>query len=198
MTMERDEHGNDVTVHSELQNRLFRKIDLNNESTYNVFNPVFRDVSLLNGLNTMLMRIEDVCELARGTLSDVNQDARTATEIAVLKQRSYAANAQLQKALESTLKDVVYIMDVYATLYELAPDGDYDVSIEWDDSIEVDRESEMSKRLTLVQNGLSSKVEFRMWYYGETEEQAIQALDRIQKYNSYEMQSNINSEETEV
>ena len=27
------------------------------------------------------MRIEDVCELARGTLSDVNQDARTATEI---------------------------------------------------------------------------------------------------------------------
>jgi A118 family predicted phage portal protein len=198
LTMERDEHGNDVTVHSELQNRLFRKIDLNNESTYNVFNPVFRDVSLLNGLNTMLMRIEDVCELARGTLSDVNQDARTATEIAVLKQRSYAANAQLQKALESTLKDVVYIMDVYATLYELAPDGDYDVSIEWDDSIEVDRESEMSKRLTLVQNGLSSKVEFRMWYYGETEEQAIQALDRIQKYNSYEMQSNINSEETEV
>ena len=146
----------------------------------------------------MLMRIEDVCELARGTLSDVNQDARTATEIAVLKQRSYAANAQLQKALESTLKDVVYIMDVYATLYELAPDGDYDVSIEWDDSIEVDRESEMSKRLTLVQNGLSSKVEFRMWYYGETEEQAIQALDRIQKYNSYEMQSNINSKETEV
>ena len=111
--MERDEHGNDVTVHSELQNRLFRKIDLNNESTYNVFNPVFRDVSLLNGLNTMLMRIEDVCELARGTLSDVNQDARTATEIAVLKQRSYAANAQLQKALESTLKDVVYIMDVW-------------------------------------------------------------------------------------
>ena len=80
----------------------------------------------------------------------------------------------------------------------MAPDGDYDVSIEWDDSIEVDRESEMSKRLTLVQNGLSSKVEFRMWYYGETEEQAIQALDRIQKYNSYEMQSNINSEETEV
>ena len=62
----------------------------------------------------------------------------------------------------------------------------------------MDRESEMSKRLTLVQNGLSSKVEFRMWYYGETEEQAIQALDRIQKYNSYEMQSNINSEETEV
>ena len=65
-------------------------------------------------------------------------------------------------------------------------------------SIEVDRESEMSKRLTLVQNGLSSKVEFRMWYYGETEEQAIQALDKIQKYNSYETQSNMNNEETEV
>lgn len=198
LTMERDEFGNDITRHSELQNRLFRKIDLNNENTYNVFNPSLRDASLLNGLNTMLMRIEDVCELARGTLSDVNQDVRTATEIAVLKQRSYAANAQLQKALESTLRDVVYIMDVYTTLYDLAPDGEYDISVEWDDSIEVDRESETAKRLTLVQNGISSKVEFRMWYYGETEEQAMQALDKIQKYNSYEMKANMDSEVTEV
>lgn len=198
LTVERDENGNDVTIHTELQNRLFRKVDLNSEDTYNVFSPALRDESLLNGLNTMLMRIEDVCELARGTLSDVNQDARTATEIAVLKQRSYAANAQIQKALENALRDVVYIMDVYATLYSLAPDGEYDVSFEWDDSIEVDKESEMAKRLTLVQNGISSKVEFRMWYYGETEEQAIQALEKIQQYNSYEMKSNMDTEETEV
>lgn len=178
--------GNEVVIPNKLQNRLFRKVDLNDENTYEVFSPALRDESLLNGLNNILTRIEDVCELARGTISDVNQDARTATEIAVLKQRSYAANAQIQKALENALKDVVYIMDVYTTLYKLAPAGEYDVSFEWDDSIEVDKESEMTKRLTLVQNGMSSKVEFRMWYYGETEEQAIKALAKIQEYNAYE------------
>ena len=186
LTLKRDKEGNDITIHSNLQKRLFRKVDLNNEQTYNVFSPSIRDGSQINALNNILMRVEDTCELARGTLADVNAEARTATEIAVLKQRSYAANAQLQKALEDTLKDVVYIMDVYTTLYELAPDGEYDVSFEWDDSIQVDKESEMNKRLSLVNAGISNKVEFRMWYYGETEEQAIQALNKGQTFNNYE------------
>lgn len=195
LTLERDKDGNDITVHSKLQNRLFRKVDMNEENTYNVFSPALRDASILNGLNNILMRIEDTCEMARGTLSDVNQEARTATEITVLKQRSYTANAQIQKALENTLKDVVYIMNVYTTLYELAPEGDYDVSFEWDDSIQVDKESEMNKRLSLVMQGIDSKVSFRMWYYGETEQQALQALAKVQQYNSFEMMSQIGNEE---
>ena len=197
LTLERDKDGNDITIHSKLQNRLYRKVDMNEESTYEVFSPPIRDASLFNGLNNILMRIEDVCEMARGTLSDVNAEARTATEIAVLKQRSYAANAQLQKSLEDTLKDVVYIMDVYTTLYELAPDGDYNVSFEWDDSIQVDKESEMNKRLALVHAGISNKVEFRMWYYGETEQQAIQALFKGQQYNNYEMMNSPEMQQNE-
>ena len=197
LTLERDKDGNDITVHSHLQNRLYRKVDMNNESTYEVFSPAIRDASLFNGLNNILMRIEDTCELARGTIADVNAEARTATEITVLKQRSYAANSQLQKALENTIKDVVYIMDVYTTLYELAPDGDYDISFEWDDSIQVDKESEMNKRLALVNAGISSKVEFRMWYFGETEEQALQALSKNQSYNNYEMMNSPEMQEDE-
>lgn len=186
LTIERDSKGNDITTHTKLQNRLFRKLDMNDEQTYNVFSPALRDASLLNGLNNILMRIEDVCEMARGTLSDVNAEARTATEITVLKQRSYAANSLLQSALEDTLRDVVYIMNVYTTLYELAPDGEYDVSFEWDDSIKVDKESEMTKRLSLVMQGIDSKVSFRMWFYGETEEQALQALAKVKMYQEYE------------
>ena len=195
LTLERDKDGNDITVHSKLQNRLYRKVDMNDESTYNVFSPAIRDASLFNGLNNILMRIEDVCELARGTIADVNAEARTATEITVLKQRSYAANAQLQKALENTLKDVVYIMNAYTTLYELAPDGEYDVSFEWDDSIQVDKESEMNKRLALVNAGISNKVEFRMWYFGETEEQALKALAKGQSYNNFEAENSPDVEE---
>lgn len=196
LRVESDENGNDITKRPQKQQRLFRMLDIGTSEgkSYQAFSPAIRDESLLSGLNYILMKIEDACELARGTLSNVNQEARTATEIAALKQRSYASNADIQKALEDTLKDVVYIMDVYTTLYELAPEGEYDISFEWDDSIKTDRESELSKRLTLMQNGLVSRIENRMWYFGETEEQAVHAIAKIQQENEYEMRSGIGEE----
>ncbi|MCH5210429.1 MAG: hypothetical protein J1F01_05630 [Oscillospiraceae bacterium] len=193
LKQEEDKNHNVIYMSPTKQNRLFRGIDNNDEAFYNVFNPTIRDASLFNGLNEILMRIEDVCELARGTIADVDKEARTATEISVLKQRSYAANAQLQTALEYALSDVVYAMNAYAALYNLTPDGDYNISFEWDDSIQTDKESETTKRLTLVQNGISSKVEFRMWYYGETEEQALQALAKVQAYNDFEAREAIDN-----
>ena len=128
--------GKTAAVLPKKQQRLFRKVDLNNEETYNVFAPPLRDQSIAHGLNTIFMRIEDACGLSRGTLSDVNQqEAKTATELKILKQRSYATNADIQQALQDALEDVVYSMDVYCDLYQVTPDGEYEISFEWDDSI---------------------------------------------------------------
>ena len=176
-----DKNGNDVTVLPVAQQRLYRKIDLNSEETYEVFAPALRDESLLNGLNAILVRIEDCVGMSRGTISNTPlNEAKTATELKILRQRSYATNADIQQALEDTLKDVVYIMDVYCSLYNITPEGEYECSFEWDDSILVDIETELSKRLTLMQNGLASKIETRMWYFNETENQAKAALQKIE------------------
>lgn len=172
----------DKTIVPQKQQRLFRKVDLNSEDTYNVFAPALRDVSITNGLNTIFMRIEDACGLSRGTLSEVTQqEAKTATELKILKQRSYATNADIQMALQDALEDAVYVMDVYCDLYDVTPAGEYETSFEWDDSIIVDSESELSKRITLMQNGLASRLETRMWYFGETENQARLALQQVDK-----------------
>ena len=172
----------DKTIIPQKQQRLFRKVDLNTEDTYNVFAPALRDVSITNGLNTIFMRIEDACGLSRGTLSEVTQqEAKTATELKILKQRSYATNADIQMALQDALEDAVYVMDVYCDLYDVTPAGEYETSFEWDDSIIVDSESELSKRITLMQNGLASRLETRMWYFGETENQARLALQQVDK-----------------
>lgn len=189
-----DLNGKSHTVNPQLQARLFRPIDLGESDTYQVFAPSFRDASLIAGLNTILMRIEDVCGLSRGTLTDAATEARTATELKILKQRNYATNADIQTALEDTLRDVVYIMDTYCILYELTADGEYDVSFEWDDSILVDVDEELGKRLNLMQNGLASKVETRMWYYGETERQAIEALQKIREFSQMEMEQRMQTE----
>lgn len=190
-----DPKGEGYSVLPEKQNRLFRKVDLNNEETYNVFAPALRDTSIIHGLNTIFMRIEDATGLSRGTLSDVNQqEAKTATELKILKQRSYATNADIQMALQDALEDAVYVMDVYCTLYDVTPDGEYEVSFEWDDSIIVDSESELSKRITLMQNGLASKLETRMWYFGETENQARTALQQIDEEARQAMEQNVQAE----
>ena len=164
-----------------MQERLFRPVDLGDSNTYNIFNPAFRDDSLINGLNTILKRIEDVCAISRGTLSDVNSDAKTATELKILKQRSYSANVEIQKQVESGLRDLIYVMDAYCTLYNITPPGEYEVSFEWDDSILVDVNEDLNKKITLMQNGLMSDVEVRMWYCGETEAQATEALEKIKR-----------------
>lgn len=178
------------------QERLFRKVDLNSEETYNVFAPTLRDASIINGLNTILMRIEDACGLSRGTISEyVSGEARTATEMKILKSRSYETISDIQTALEDTLRDSVYIMDVLCTLYRITPAGRYEISFEWDDSILVDSDSELEKRLSLINAGISSKLETRMWYFGETENQAKAALQQIDDEKKASMETNITAQQ---
>ena len=175
-----DNNGNAHTTLGHLQQRLYRFVDISQTGdTYQPYSPALRDSQYIQGLNTILMRIEDVCALSRGTLSDAAAEARTATELKILKQRSFSANAEIQKALETTLKDVIYIMNVYCDLYEITPEGEYDVNFEWDDSIITDVDTELGKHITLLQNGIESKKHIRMWYFGETERQAEQALAEI-------------------
>ena len=165
-----------------LQRRLFRRVDLGTAETYQQFAPALRDANYIQGLNAILMRIEDTCGISRGTLSDnTTEFARTATELKILKQRSYQTNAEIQSAIEEALREVIYIMNVYCTLYDITPDGEYDVSFEWDDSIITDIDTELEKRLLLLQNAITSKKELRMWYFGETDRQAEEALTEIQE-----------------
>ena len=162
-----------------LNERLFRAVDTGADSTYEVFAPNLRDASLVNGLNQLLIRFEDLCGLSRGTFSDANVDARTATELKIVKQRSYATVADNQKALEKCLRDVLRAMDVYATLYGLAPAGEWAASFEWDDSILTDVDAQLQQRLLLVEAGVMSRAELRQWYLGETEVQAEAAVAKI-------------------
>lgn len=185
-----EQDGHSRTKINHLQNRLYRKLDLGSQSdTYYPFTPPLRDTNYISGLNTVLMRIEDVCGISRGTLSDSADVARTATELKILKQRSYQTNADIQRAIEDAVRDAIYVMNVYATLYEITPEGEYEVNFEWDDSIIVDIDEEINKRITLMQNGLTSKLENRMWYFGETEKQAREALAKIDEENQQAQES---------
>ena len=166
-----------------LNQRLFRAVDADkgDRDLYEVFSPAIRDANLITGLNQLLIRIEDQCGLSRGTLSDANVNVRTATELKIVKQRSYATISDNQKALERCLRDVVHAMDVFASLYDLAPEGEYDLSFEWDDSIITDTDQQMNQRLALAAAGIIGKAEMRQWYFGETPAQAQAAIEAVRE-----------------
>lgn len=183
----KDDNGRIVSLVPKRQQRLFREVNVSQGANdiYNVYNPAFRDVSYINGLNTILMQIEDKVALARGTFSQVEAEARTATEIKTLKQRTFQSNRDLQERLQTVLEDVIYIMDVYATVYNMAPQGEYKTKFEWDDSILVDIDTELNQRLALVAQGGMYSEEVSAWYLGIDLETRFRD---IQKYQELKVQ----------
>ena len=164
--------------------RLYRNIEYNtgavDKPLIDAFSPDIRDASFFNGLNQQLRRIEFNSNLAYGTLSDPNNTDKTAEEIKASKQRSYSFVADCQGALQDALEDLVSAIDFWASIYHLAPPGTYRTSFKWDDSIIVDEEKDRQTDRADVAMGAMSLWEYRMKWYGETEEQAKAAIKESQ------------------
>lgn len=174
----KDSNGN--TILPSGKGRLFRQYSIDTgiseKPFYQIFSPEIRDSSLFNGFNQILRRIEFACGLAYGTLSDVQDEDRTATEVLFSKQRSYSFVSQIQESLQSALEDLIKAMDVWTSLYKLAPAGTYDVSFNFDDSLIVDSKTENQLMMQEAISGLIRKEIYLMKRYGVTEEQAKEML----------------------
>ena len=164
--------------------RLYRMNDLDCDNEHNellkAWTPTLRDTSYLNGLDEILTKIEDQCGLSRGTLCKRGESqARTAEEIRTTKQRSYATVSAVQTALQDALEGLVKAIDELADLYELVPPGEFTVSYKWDDSIVVDAETERVRDQQEVSMNLMMPWEYRVKWYGETEEKAKSILNAV-------------------
>ena len=166
---------------NKLKGRLYKTLNTGAEKSdfFKDYSPEIRDEALWRGLNKTLQRIEFNVGLAYGTLSEPNTVDKTATEIKSSKQRSYATVSKMQENLQKALENLIYAMDALTTLYNLAPQGNYEVSFNWDDSLIVDTEREQTLQMQEVNVGLRSKIKYIMFRYGLTEEQAKQELELI-------------------
>ena len=159
----------------ERRKRLFRELGIDQGTggdLYKVFSPTIRDSSLFNGLDKLLKRIEFNCYLSYGTLSDPQSVEKTAEEIKTSKQRSYSAVCDIQKTLQKTLEHLVWVMDLYATLYNLAPRGEYETSFTWGDGVMENTDVEFARRKLLADSGYLKPEKLVAWYFGVSEEEA--------------------------
>lgn len=156
--------------------RLYRLLNSGDDTLFADWSPELRDSSIINGLNEILRRIEFNSGLAYGTLSDVMNVDKTAEEIRVSKQRSYAHICEIQKSLRTALTDLVFVMDTLCDLYDLATPGNYNISFSFDDGIVAEKREEFGERFKLLEAGVIEPWEFRVWYLGEDENTAKSKL----------------------
>lgn len=151
---------------------------------YHAFAPALRDASYQAGLDNLLKKIEFQCHLAFGTFSDPASVEKTATEFKISKQRSYTAVRDIQKSLETAISDLVYAMDRLATLYHLAPEGDYELSCQWHDSVLQDEETLRMIDRDDALNGFIPKWQYNKRWRSMTEDEAKQAVQEAQTETS--------------
>ena len=145
--------------------------------------PQIRDDAIYRGFQNTLRRVEFNIGLSHGDISDPQTIEKTATEIRSSKQRKYVLVSSIQAALAHTFDSLIYAMDVYASLYGLAPAGDYEATYDWGDSILDDQETkdkEFSRDLQLTSAGVMNPWELRAKYFNEDEDTAKAALPTAQ------------------
>ncbi|MGL5751068.1 MAG: phage portal protein [Paraclostridium sp.] len=156
--------------------RLYRTLELGEDSKWNTFSPEIRDTSLFNGLNNILKKIEFNCGLAYGTISDLQETDKTATEIKSSKQRSYSTVKDIQNSLENSLIDLAYALDTIAKIYNLSSNKSYEMSFSFDDSLVMDKDLELMSMLGDVSAGILRPEVYLARKYGLSEEEAIKLM----------------------
>lgn len=155
-----------------LGDRLFTQMPYDSEEFFKEFSPDLRHAGYYEGLQAILRRIEFNTGLAYGDLSDPSTVEKTATEVMSAKIRKFNTVKALEDRFKGALENAVYGIDVYATLYNLAPRGEYELYIDFDDSILTDKDALRERDRQDVRDGLMQKWEYRVKWYNETEEVA--------------------------
>lgn len=176
----KDKYGNSIMP--EGKDRLFKTFTgVGEDKLMDTFSPEIRDSALFRGFDELMARIEDTVGLSRGTFSTtVYNETRTAYELKLNRQKTYSLVVDTQKALANCLTGLVYAMNVWASIYKLAPEGEYELIIEWDDSVITDGDQEYQRRKELVQMGLLKGEVFLSWYLGISEEEAKRMMPDMQ------------------
>ena len=96
------------------------------ESLYQEINPTLNTDVRLTGINHLLSQIGYKCGFSNGYfVMDEKTGMMTATQVESDDRRTIQLIKDVRGQLEECLDSLIYVLDVYADLYELAPEGAY-------------------------------------------------------------------------
>lgn len=159
-------------------NGLFKKVDAGDDNFFEVFDPAFRPFT--ERLQELFRRLEHQIGTSAGILSEVNTQNATATEIKRSMYDTFTLVDGMRSNIEKGIEDFLYSANVLANAYNLTPQGDYEVSFDWDYSLLEDSKETFSQLITAQSKGIISEVEIRQWLKpDETLEDSQKAIEEI-------------------
>ena len=159
-------------------NGLFKKVDAGDDNFFEVFDPAFRPFT--ERLQELFKRLEHEIGTSAGILSEVNTANATATEIKRSMYDTFTIVDDMRSNIEKGIEDFLYSANVLANAYNLTPQGDYEVSFDWDYSLLEDSATVWNQLTTAEAKGIVSKVEVRQWLKpDETLEDSQKAIEEI-------------------
>ena len=159
-------------------NGLFKKVDAGDDSFWEVFDPAFRPYT--DRLEELYRRLEHEIGTSAGILSQVNTQNATATEIKRSMYDTFTIVDDMRSNIEKAIEDFLYSANVLANAYNLSPQGEYEVSFDWDYSLLENSQETFNQLTTALSKGIVSEVEVRQWLNpDESLEDAQKAIEEI-------------------
>ena len=163
-------------------NGLFKKIDATSDDFFEVFDPEFRDYT--TRLQELYKRLEHEVGTSYGILSEVDTTNATATQVRRSMYDTFCLVDAMRENIEKGMEDFMYSANVLANAYNLSPNGDYELSFDWDYSLLEDSQETFNQMMYGVNQGIISKAELRMWMNpNETLEEAEKKIAEIKQEN---------------
>ena len=135
--------------------------------------PALRTDPQVKAFNEILRRIELSWNIGKGTLSDLEDAAQTATQYRGGKNALYNMIDSLESELEEKYKNVAYIFAYMLTVYQGIKFDD-SILITYNEASRKDPDTIRAAALAEVQNNIISREEYRQRVFGEDEKTAAE------------------------
>jgi len=145
----------DMLRNGELQDHLFVGLDEDPERVgMTVYSPELRFDAYLARKQEYLRNVESMVGMRRGTLSDVNMEDRTATEITSSAGDFNLTVIELQKMWEMALAQTLTLCGKLSALYQLPYPERMEASVDWGNSTLYDEDKIWEEYRQMVSMGL--------------------------------------------
>lgn len=150
------------------------------EMLYHEINPTLNTDTRLTGINALLSQIGYKVGFSNGYfVFNESTGIQTATQVEADQQRTIQFIKDVRDKLENCMRSLIYALDVFATLYGLAPAGAYEAVFDFGD-ITYNRDEDRSRWWGYVVAGKVPAWKFFVKFEGMTEEDAKAMVQEAQ------------------
>lgn len=154
---------------------------------YQEINPTLNTDIRMNGINALLSQIGFKCGFSNGYfVFNEKTGMVTATQIESDDRRTIQTIKDIRDSLENTLNDLIYALDKFADLYNLAPLGTYETNYDFGD-LTYNYEEDRQRWWTYVQSGKVPAWKYFEKFEGLTEEEAKAITSEAQESTQDEL-----------